>query len=136
MSLILDFPVHQALWSTLPLKQHFPELEATTFSEDLPPHFPLLPPVPPYAPCIVWFLTAWPSMLLSSLCRVSAWGLHPPTHTHTSKYQLGADVSQTLLQPSSSSCAPQLCIHWTPRSQQVPNSTCPLTCTSPVSMSG
>lgn len=74
--------------------------------------------------------------LHASLFSLQGLCLGAPSPHHTSEYQLGADVSQTLLQPSSSSCAPQLCIRWTPRSQQVPNSTCPLTSTSPVSVSG
>ena len=123
--------VHQALWTPLPLKQHFAELQATTFSEDLPSHFSghsgvLCCPCASVCPLhrVVPHCLALHSSLLPA-GSLPGGSIHP----HTSKYQLGADVSQTLLQPSSSSCAPQPCIRWTPRSQQVPNSACPLTST-------
>ena len=129
--------VHQALWTPLPLKQHFAELQATTFSEDLPSHFSghsgvLCCPVPPYALCFMWFLTAWPSTPLFSLQGLCLGPPSTPTPPNAS-WEL---MSLKLLQPSSSSCAPQPCIRWTPRSQQVPDSACPLTSTSPVSVSG
>ena len=81
--------VHQALWTPLPLKQHFAELQATTFSEDLPSHFSghsgvLCCPVPPYALCFMWFLTAWPSTPLFSLQGLCLGPPSTPTPPNTS----------------------------------------------------